>query len=325
MLRTATSIRSFSLNIVDLTSFPVELPVNLFGGQALIRDVSFSAVGHIVAPYHLFHGVTHFTSDHLIPLQDLLDSLRQMPALQSLTLKHCNLDWEDSDAPLDVPISMPNLMHFMVGTRARAPAIFAMLHQRLALPDGAKRRVRACKSSDWDDSAFWAPSVLTLINAAKGLRHMRLYGGARLGTVRLWTGDLGNEEAAFTFEVRWWLDGHWEEPSPVFHLARLYDLLGVEDVLTVSLFFTPHGRIDLGRGYWWNLLRKLSAVEELELRVDTLRELEFAWDVDNAPAVLPALRSVRIVQAKSSIRRVAEMTEERLVRLLQCRAGQHAD
>jgi len=150
---------------------------------------------------------------------------------------------------------------------------------------------------------------------------MRLYGGARLGTVRLWTGDLGNEEAAFTFEVRWWLDGHWEEPSPVLHLARLYDLLGVEDVLTLSLSFTPHRRTKVGRGYWWNLLGKLSSVEDLELlRLDAARELVSAWGVDTAPAVLPALRSVQMVQAKSSVQNVAEMTEEGLIRLLQLSA-----
>jgi len=327
MLHTATSIRSLSLDIVRSTSTPVELPINLFGGQAHIRDVCLSApaVCYTVAPRQLFHGVTHFTSDQCIPLQDLLDSLRRMPALQSLTLQQCTLYWEDSDAPLDVPILMPNLMHFTVGTRSRAPAIFAMLHRRLTLPDDAKRRVRAWRSSDWDHSAFWAPSVLTLITAAKGLRHMRLSGGIQGGSLCLWTGDLGYEGAAFAFELRWRLGCWGEVLSPMFRLAELCDLLGVEDVLTLALFINPLGCIKLGRRYWWNLLGKLSAVEELELRVDAVRELKLAWDVDDAPAILPALRSVRIVQAKSLVKGVAEMTEEKLMRLLQRSAEQHAD
>jgi len=111
----------------------------------------------------------------------------------------------------------------------------------------------------------------------------------------------------------------------MFRLAELCDLLGVEDVLTLALFINPLGCIKLGRRYWWNLLGKLSAVEELELRVDAVRELKLAWDVDDAPAILPALRSVRIVQAKSLVKGVAEMTEEKLMRLLQRSAGQHAD
>ena len=325
MLHTAISVRSLSLNILGVTSRSVKLPVNLFGGQAPIREVRFSVVGHIVAPHHLFHGVTHFTSDQHLPLRNMLDSLRQMSALESLTLKSRSLSWQDSDAPWDVPIPMPNLMHFAVEASARSPAIFTILHRRLTLPDGAKRRVCARRGSDWEDSAFWAPSVLTLIKAARGLRHMRLSGGIREGSVCLWTGDLGHEEAAFSFGVNWRYRSWGDPPIPIFRLTELYDLLGVEGVLTLSHSFTLRGQIDLVRRYWWDLLGKLSAVEDLELHVHAVRELKVAWDVDDAPAVLPALRSVRIVQANSSVGRVAEMTEERLMRLLQRSTGQHAD
>jgi len=88
-------------------------------------------------------------------------------------------------------------------------------------------------------------------------------------------------------------------------------------VLTLSLSIGPYGVIMSGREYWWNLLGKLSAVEELELSVDSVQALGFAWGVDDAPAVLPALRSVRIEQTKSSIERVAEITVEDLMTLLQ--------
>jgi len=323
MLHAATSIRSLSLDIVDSTSLPVKLPVNLFGGQAPIRDVSFSAIGYVIAPHHIFHGVTHFTSNQHISLQNLLESLREMPALQSLTLQYRSLNWQDSDAPWDVPIPMPNLMHFSVDASARSPAIFTILHRRLTLPDGAKRRVSA-RSLDLGDSAFWAPSLLTLIKVAKGLRHMWLDCGTVEGVVRLWTGDLGHEEAVFSFELCWW----WLSGSGglIFRLAELCNLLGVENVLTFSLS-THLDPINLARRYWWNLLGKLPAVEELELNADAMRELMFAWDHNDAPAVLPALRSVRMVQAKSSVQgvTVAKMTEARLMRLLQRSAGLHAD
>ncbi|KAH9959197.1 hypothetical protein BC827DRAFT_1214808 [Russula dissimulans] len=317
MLHTATSIRSLSLHIVDRTSLPFELAVDLFGGQAPIREVCLSAMGHIVTPHQLFNGVTHFTSDQYIPLQDLLDSLQQMPALQSFTLGRCRLDWQDSDAPSNVHIPMPNLLHFTVQANARSPVIFAILHRRLTLPEGAKMRVRARKSSDWDDSALWAPYLLTLIDTAKGLRHMRLSGEIEEGSFCLWTGDLDCEEAAFSFDVSW-RNGTWgDAPSPIFRLAELCDLLGTEDVLTLAFLINPLRCVKLGREYWWNLLGRLPCVEELELRVDAVRELKIAWRVDSAPAVLPALRSVRMVQVKSSVKSVAEMTEERLINLLQ--------
>jgi len=326
-LHTATSIRSFSLNIVDFTPPPVKLPVTLFGGQAPVREVHFSVNGRIIAPHQLFRGVTHFTSNQHLSLQDMLDSLRQMPALQSLTLKYHTPTWKDSDAPRNVPIPMPNLIHLKVDGGTGSPAVFAILHQRLTLPDGAKIRVCVQSSSGWGDSAFWAPSVLTRIKAAKGLRHMRLYGGVETGILCLWTGDLNYEEAAVSFKVWWSLGGLGDVPSPIFRLAELYDLLGVEDVLTLSLSFTPHRRTKVGRGYWWNLLGKLSSVEDLELlRLDAARELVSGWGVDTAPAVLPALRSVRMVQAQSLLEPVAEMTatEERLMRLLQRSAGRYA-
>jgi len=151
---------------------------------------------------------------------------------------------------------------------------------------------------------------------------MRLSGGIREGSVYLWTGDLGHKKAEFSFEVSWRFSGFKGVPSPIFRLAELCDLLGVEEVLTLALLINPLGCIALGRGYWWDFLGRLSAVEELELRVDAVRELKFAWDVDDAPAVLPALRSVQMVQAKSSVQNVAEMTEEGLIRLLQLSAGQ---
>jgi hypothetical protein len=62
----------------------------------------------------------------------------------------------------------------------------------------------------------------------------------------------------------------------------------------------------------------MTAVEVLEVRLEAVRELCYAWGVYNAPAVLPKLRSVRIIQAASNNSSVEEIiTEEGLMRLLQ--------
>jgi hypothetical protein len=92
--------------------------------------------------------VTHFISNQRIPLPILLDTLRQMPALRSFTLERCVLDWDATDAPWHVQIPMQNLTYLKVDVDTGSPAIFALLHRRLALPNGAKRRLRSHRSSD---------------------------------------------------------------------------------------------------------------------------------------------------------------------------------
>jgi hypothetical protein len=173
-LHIATPILSLSLDIVDCGKHPLLLPANLFGGQAPIREVCFVAISYIIPPHGLFHGVTHFTSSQQIALRDLLDSLRQMPALQSFVLSRCNLIWRDTDAPQSVQIPMPNLKYFTVDVDSRSPFFFALLHQRLALPNGVKRRLCLHTAADWGNSALWAPSILAVIRAANGLRQIRL-------------------------------------------------------------------------------------------------------------------------------------------------------
>ena len=130
-LHTATHICSLSLDIADPWTNPVELPDNLIGGQASIREVCFVSVSYIIAPHWLLRDITHFTSNQRIPLRILLDTLRQMPALYSLTLGRRVLDWKGIDAPRDVQIPMQNLMYLMVDIDAGSPVIFALLLLRL--------------------------------------------------------------------------------------------------------------------------------------------------------------------------------------------------
>jgi hypothetical protein len=319
ILFTATPVHYLSLSLMDRGNHPVRLPVDLFGGQAPIREVCVVAIDYVVAPPGLFHGVTHFTSSQQIPLRDLLDSLSQMPALESFTLLRCNLSWQDTDTPWNVQIPMRHLKYFRVDIDSRSPFFFALLHQRLALPNGAKRRLCLHRAADWGDfeSAFWAPSVRAVIRAANGLRHIRFSGGIREGNFCLWTGDSGLEEAEFSFEVSWWFRGFRSVPSPIFDLAPLCDLLDAGRARNLALLINPLGCIELGRLYWWTLLGSMVAVEVLEVRVETVRELLYAWSVRNAPAVLPKLRSVRMTRAASNDSCVEEMTEEELMRLLQ--------
>ena len=151
-LHTATHIRSLSLDInFGFRWLPlpdVGLPENLFGGQAPIREARFITARHIVAPRWLLRGITHFTSDQQIPLGTLLDTLHQMPVLHSLTLERHILNWKGTDAPRDVQIPMPNLMYLTVDVDERSSVVFALLHRRLALPNGTKKRLRTHKSSD---------------------------------------------------------------------------------------------------------------------------------------------------------------------------------
>ena len=316
-LHTTTPIRSLSIDLVDRGKHPILLPANLFGGQAPIREVYFAAIGYIVPPHGLFHGVTHFTSSQQIPLPDLLDSLRQMPALQSFALMRCDLIWQDTDAPRSVQIPMRDLKYFTVDVNSRSPFFFTLLHQRLALPIGVKKRLCLHTAADWGNSWLWAPSVLAVIRTADGLQHIRLSGGIREGSFCLWTGDSGIDEAEFSLEVSWWFRAFGSVPSPIFDLAPLCDLLDARRARKLVLLINPLGCIELGRLYWWTLLGSMTAVEVLEVRVEAVRELRYAWSVYNAPAVLPKLRSVRITRAACKNSSAEDMTEEGLLRLLQ--------
>ena len=293
-LYTATNIRSLSLDITDQWTRPVELHDNLFGGRAPIHEMCFVSVSYIIAPHWLLRGITHFTSNQRIPLQFLLDTLRQMAALQSFTLERRILDWEASDSPRDVQIPMQNLMHLKVDVDAGSPAIFALLHRRLALPNGVKKRLRFHRSSDSYNSR-WSLSILAIppflrdiINAAGGLQHVQFSGGVWVGSFLLWTGDTGYEETEFLFEVSWELRDHL---FPIFDLPSFR-------VPIVSLDRYKFRQL-------WNVLEKLYAVEELELCEDAVREFCSARDAGR----LAGLRSVRIVKTEST-GDMAEMTAE---------------
>ena len=307
-LRTAIPIRSLTLSLWE-PGPPVVLSENLFGGQAPIRHIHFSADRCIVAPLWLLRGVTHFTSGEQISLLDLLDALRQMPALTHFTLQHCRAHWEDTDAPRDPLIEMPHLKELVV--HADSPRYFVLLNQRLALPQGAKRRLelRTLAVSGWDRWLRWFTALLAIIESTDGLQHAYLSGGAKEGTFRMWTGDVAAaatttttncEDTKFCLEMYWYGSpttgaSDFNLTSPIFHLGALCDLLGATKSVRRLVLEGDPARAELPAMCWWRLLQKLPAVEKLELHPNAVKALYSAWDDVGAPAILPALRRVQFL------------------------------
>jgi hypothetical protein len=254
-------------------------------------------------------GITHFTSGEQILLLDLLDALSQMPALAHFTLQNCRAHWEDNDAPREPLIELPHLKEFSV--HADSPRYFALLNQRLALPRGAKRRMelRTLAVAGWGRWLRWFNALLPIIEAANGLQHVSLSGGAKEGTFRVWSGDVATayEDAEFSFGMYWYgspmmttMDQRLT--SPIFHLGGLCDLLGAtKRGRTLMLVGDPKPtRVDLPTFCWRMLLEKLPAIEELELHANVVKALYTAWEEVGAPAVLPALRQIRVVPANTA-------------------------
>ena len=313
-LRMTTPIHSLSLSLWE-PGPPIFLSEDLFGGQAPVRQIYFTADRCIVAPRWLLRGITHFTSGEQILLLDLLDALRQMPALTRFTLQHCRANWEDIDAPREPLIELPHLEELLV--HANSPRYFALLNQRLAIPRGAKRRLelRTLAVAGWARWLRWFDSLQPIIEAANGLRHVYLSGGAKEGTFRVWSGDVATtyEDAEFSFEMYWYgsptmtmMDQSLT--SPIFHLGGLCDLLGATKcgrTLVLEGDPTPT-RVELPTFCWWMLLEKLPAVEELELHANVVKALYTAWEEVGAPAVLPALHQIHVLPANTTATTIVE-------------------
>ncbi|KAI0301533.1 hypothetical protein B0F90DRAFT_1817001 [Multifurca ochricompacta] len=318
VLRSTTPIRSLTLSLWE-TGPPIVLPANLFGGRAPIRHIHFTADRCIVAPRWLLHGVTHFTSGEQIPLLHLLDALSQMPTLTHFTLQHCRADWEDTDAPREPLIQMPHLTHFVV--HADSPRFFVLLNQRLELPKNAKRRLelRTLAVSGWDRWARWFATLPPIIEAANGLQHVYLSGGAKEGTFRTWTGDSAttSEDAEFCFKVYWsgspitqMVLFDTNLTSPIFHIAPLFDLLRATTCVRNLALEGDPACFQLPKPFWWELLEKLPAVEDLNLHQGAVKVLYSAWDHGSAPAVLPALRRVYVAEGGFTKPGVTSTTRE---------------
>ncbi|KAF8267415.1 hypothetical protein EI94DRAFT_1325273 [Lactarius quietus] len=298
-LRTPTPLRSLTLSLWERGP-PVMLPEGLFGGDAPIRYIHFTADRCIVAPPHLLRGVTHFTSGEQIPLPYLLDTLRQMPALTHFTLQHGSAHWLETDVPRDMVIDMPRLTNSSCTQTHLASSCCSTStsHYRKAQKGIAAPHVRR---AGWDRWARWFATFPSIIEAANGLQYAYLSGRAKAGTFRVWTGpDPVYEEAEFYLDMYW--HGSPTNPpdthppslsSPMFYLPALCDILGTSTrVRNLELEGLP----ELPSPFWWELLQKLQAVEQLDIHSNAMRALYTAWNDVNAPAVLPAIQRVRPVR-----------------------------
>ncbi|KAH9046745.1 hypothetical protein EDB84DRAFT_1558096 [Lactarius hengduanensis] len=267
----------------------LRLPEGLFGGEAPLRYIHFTANRCIVAPSQLLRGVTHFTSGEQIPLLLLLNALHQMPMLTHFTLQYCRAQWQETDAPCDLVIEMPHLTNLVV--HADSPRFFVLLNEHLSLPKGAKRwlELHALAIAGWSRWARWFATLPPIIEAANGLKHAYLSGGAKEGTFRVWTGDMDSvcEDAEFCFDM-YWYGSPTNPPDPY--------PTGASRVRNLEL----EGHSELPHSLWWELLQKLQAVEQLEIHSSAANALYSAWDDVDAPTVLPALQRVRFVRTEKA-------------------------
>jgi hypothetical protein len=279
------------------------LPDDLFGGKAPIRRLQFipSYGCHISAPAWLFRSVTHFTSTEAISYSpsELKNLLRQMSALTHVEIQSYTW-WRNLMVnPGTSPIPMPQLMNLVV--RAHSPNVFIRLNQLLLLHIDAKRRLELIVSDDHEHRSPFLCFVNTyqigclsqIAEAANGFRHIQISGTQTEGWCRLWTGTTLTtwEDAKFGLSFKW--IGFQEDSMDRF--ITMCCTLGVARVRRLVIDSPPPS---LPTSYWWKLLGILPGIEELELYPVSLHTLGAAWKVKLAPAVLPTLRRVQILDPK---------------------------
>ena len=271
----------------------------LFGGSAPIRHLHLTVNGRIIMPHSFLHGVTHFTTNELITPSELCDILPQMPTLTYLEI-HCpRYLWMDKLCLL--PIQMPCLTNLITHT-SNNPTSFMELNKLLLLNAGVKRRVEVqlLAFDRWCDPSHWTSTGMsTLINAVGGFQHIHFSGSslAKGGWLRMWTGCFTTtwEDAEFCLVTQWKDSGGYKYGD----LRTPFIALGVTQVRRLIIDF-PHVNVwkykprDLSDAYWWEILPE---IEELELYYTGIGQGGFwrhVWELRTAPAVLPALRRVRI-------------------------------
>ncbi|KAH9046747.1 hypothetical protein EDB84DRAFT_1464963 [Lactarius hengduanensis] len=294
-LRSSLPIESLSLCDFGWQTF-YYLHDDWFGGKASIRRLHLAGGGHIVVPQWLLRGVTHFTSGQLITLPYLLNVLTQMPALVYFEFR-TRRRWiaRNMDELRASPVQMPQLMNLVVS--AVSPDEFVILNQVLLLHVDAKRRIELPSSAFHSgfSHTYCIDDLLTVVGATDRLQHIHFSGTQKEGWFRLWTGDAVTtwEDAEFCLYAEW----------RAVRLSRenLRDLFALCDVLgaaRVRRLVIDSLSPTLPKSYWWKLLENLPGIEELELYPASVDVLGSAWKVNRAPAVLPALRRVRIMDRK---------------------------
>jgi hypothetical protein len=306
LLRTPSPIHALSINIPlwDLGA-PFSIPESLFASCAPIRTLSFSADRALHAPKWLLHGLTSFTTGGRVSFPDLLDALRQIPALERFTLLHCSPTWNESDVPLGVPIPMDKLEEFVVC--AESPRQFVLLAMQLAIPETARKKlaIRTLAAPGWGFWARWLEALPPLYSTHGGLQNILISGGPTRGCFRAWTDGPHDDMARFCFEMEWYgsppaPDGvrAIELTSPFYRLHTLCDELKAARVSRIVIEGDP-GRVVVPDDYWYHLLARLPAVEELWLYSGTADVLRSAFAPRGSfEPILQSLKRVYVVEGR---------------------------
>jgi hypothetical protein len=274
------------------------LPDDLFGGKALIRCLQFiyTTPGRdVVTPGGFLRGVTHFTSSMSNTPSDLLNVLCQMSALTYFEFRPLHPSWKSDMTNLGAsPIQMPELRNLIV--HSDTPNAFIALNSLLLLHVDARRRMELAVS--WNLryninlDTHQVDCLSPIVEAANGFKHVQVSGAQSEGWCRLWTGDAATtwKDAEFCLSFEW--DGFHKESLHFF--IAMCNTLGVARACRLVIHSPNPG---LPMSSWWKLLETLTGIEELELYPDSVDTLGAAWKVNLAPAVLPALRRVRILNS----------------------------
>ena len=297
-LRHMLPIQSLSLFLDDCDPELI-LPDDLFGGTALIRLQIIATMPHgrrVIAPQGLLRGVLHFTSTLSYTPSDLLYILCQMPALTYFEYKPFDSNWSfDRINELASPIQMPELKHLIVHTYT--PREFILLNRQLLLHADAKRRMQLYMTfPEFNLSPYWVDFLSPIAEAANGFKHVHVSGSQKEGRCRLWTGDTATtwEGAKFCLSLEW----SAFDAESFHHFITMCDRLGVAQVRKLVIDSPNPGLPALS---WWKILETLPGIEELELYATSVVTLDAAWSAESAPAVLPALRKVLILDPTSEL------------------------
>ena len=317
ILRTPSPmLQALSINIPlwDLGA-PFSIPESLFAFSAPIRTLSFSADRALQAPEWLLRGLTSFTTGGRVSLPDLLNALRQMPLLERFTLHHCSPIWDESDVPHGALIPMDKLEEFVVC--GETPRQFVLLATQLAIPEEARKRlaIRTLAAPGWGFWAHWLEALPPLYSARGGLQHILLSGGPTRGCFRTWTDGPHDDMARFCFEMEWYgsppaPDGvrAIELTSPFYRLHTLCDELNAVRVSRIVVEGDP-GRVVVPDDYWYQLLARFPAVEELWLYSGTAEVLRSAC-APRGSGIEPILRSLKrvyIVEGRVTVLKLEDL------------------
>ncbi|KAF8267421.1 hypothetical protein EI94DRAFT_1786430 [Lactarius quietus] len=305
-IRHSLPVQSLSLHIyyanhhTNRQPCSVHLPDDLFGGVAPIRRLKMGG-SPTVAPHWLLDGVTHFTSTMSVTPSELLGVLRQMSALTyfDFTPEFGNASWKSgADDQRLKPIPMPQLKNVVV--RTTSPDAFILLKQLLLLDAGAKRQLHLLRympiymyvrGESFTMHRF--DDLPPIIEAVDGFQHTHFSGSQERGWCRLWSGNAATwEDAELSLFFDWGKLSRQNLPD----FIAAYDTLDVARVRRLVIDSPPPV---LPTPYRWKLLENFSGVEELELYPSSVGTFGDAWKEKLAPAVLPALRRVRIVDYPS--------------------------